>query len=312
MATIFRSAFIDAGLMTEWHDSFLSGSVENRVLAVDYGTGAYSITYYWFQFTTSGVFYSNASGWNAGSDVPSGTQYRDYFSTTTNSVSNHVELLALTTSTTVTLTRYTSGNHTFFVLRSGSSYYTFGIDHAAVSLQSWVDLNIGYHNGMVRMRGASVNSNVSTGILASIPYRNRRSFLDGSVCNGSTANFNYVAELPTAGWNFNSAASDASSNYWSNTAAMSTGLLMPFGSSAANPAFTSDYNPVYTGIRHLSVVAANLPADFGITASRTSNTNAIQDTLTVSAGVEVWEVLAFFNASNTTGAASALFLARTT
>jgi hypothetical protein len=88
---------------------------------------------------------------------------------------------------------------------------------------------------------------------------------------------------------------------------------MPFGFNAANPAFTTDYNPIYTGIRHLSTVAANLPADFGITASRTNNTNAIQDTITVTPGVEVWEVLTFFNASAiTNAAASSLFLARTT
>ena len=40
LADIFQSAFIDAGLMTAWHDSFLN-TVENRVLAVDHGTGAY-------------------------------------------------------------------------------------------------------------------------------------------------------------------------------------------------------------------------------------------------------------------------------
>jgi hypothetical protein len=89
--------------------------------------------------------------------------------------------------------------------------------------------------------------------------------------------------------------------------------VLPYVPSAANPAFASDFNPVYTGIRHLTTVAANLPADFGLTASRTNNVNAIQDTLTVTAGVEVWEVIAFANASSATaGNCSPLFLARTT
>ena len=32
LATLFENAFINAGLMTAWYDSFLSGTVENLVL----------------------------------------------------------------------------------------------------------------------------------------------------------------------------------------------------------------------------------------------------------------------------------------
>jgi hypothetical protein len=314
LATIFESAFVDAGLMSAWHDFFLN-TVENRVLRIVYdGAKVYGATCYWFQFTTTGVFVAQSSGWNTGSDIPAGpsgagTQYLDWFSTTTNATTNHLQLLTLSTSTTVTLTRYTSGNHTFFVLRSGSTHYTFGIDHAGVTLQSWTDLDKGYHNGMVRASAFGVTSNVSSGLAMSTIFRTRRAFLDGSLVSGATAITNYRIQLPTSGWNFNSTTA------WEITggAVGSTGLLMPFGFNAANPAFTTDYNPIYTGIRHLSTVAANLPADFGITASRTNNTNAIQDTITVTPGVEVWEVLTFFNASAiTNAAASSLFLARTT
>jgi hypothetical protein len=308
LANIFESAFIDAGLMTAWHDSFLN-TIENRILAVDYGTGSYSVTYYWFQFTTAGVFYSNASGWNAASDIPSGTQYLDFFATTTNATTNHVQLLALSTATTVTLTRYTSGNHTFFVLRSGASYYTFGIDHPGVSLQSWIDLDKGYHNGMVR---ASSSVGFGAGQARfSTPFRCRRSILDGCLNNGSSSlTTNYNDEQIVSLYSFLGGTS-ASAN---NTASLvgDVGLVLPYVSSAANPAFASDFNPVYTGIRHLTTVAANLPADFGLAASRTNNVNAIQDTLTVTAGVEVWEVLAFANGPGATGQASPLFLARTT
>jgi hypothetical protein len=309
LADIFQSAFIDAGLMASWHDSFLN-TVENRVLVVDYGTGTYDKTYYWFMFTTTGVFYANTSGWTAASDVPSGTQYLDYFATTTNATTNHVQLLALSTSTTVTLTRYTSGNHTFFVLRSGASYYTFGIDHAAVSLQSWVDLSKGYHNGMVRASAATVAS-ITGSIRFSTPFRCRRSILDGCINLGSTTlGTNYSDEQCTMQYSYLAAVSNNASN--TAVAAGDVGFLLPYVSSTGNPAYSTDFNPVFTGIRHLSTVAANLPADFGITASRTNNTNAIQDTLTVSAGVEVWEVLAFANGAGTAGQASPLFLARTT
>ena len=313
LANLFQSAFIDAGLMSAWHDSFLSGSIENRVLEVDYGTGTYANTYYWFQFTTTGVFYAQAASWNAASDIPSGTQYLDFFSTTTNATTNHVQFLALSTSTNVTLTRYTSGNHTFFVLRSGTTYYTFGIDHAGVSLQSWMDLNKGYHNGLVRVTCGSPNPSVPGAVTFSTSYRLRRSFLDGCASlGGTTVNNNYNDEQPVSGFTMLGAQSNQTQNTFTTANALSGGLLLPFGSASANPAFGTDFNPVFTGVRHLSTVAANLPADFGIAASRTNNTNAIQDTLTVTPGVEVWEVLAFFNGSGTAGQASPLFLARTT
>ena len=313
LAGIFESAFIDAGLMSAWHDSFLN-TVENRVLAVDYGTGTYANTYYWFMFTTTGVFYSQAASWNAASDVPSGTQYLDYFSTTTNATTNHVQFLSLSTSTNVTLTRYTSGNHTFFVLRSGTSFYTFGLDHAAVALQSWMDLDKGYHNGLVRARGASPGSAGFAGtIFMSTPFRLRRSFLDGCMNNGGTnVSINYNDEQVVAAYGFVGAVSNSSQNGYLFSDIYSNGFLFPYGQNATNPAFSSDFNPVYTGLRHLSTVDANLPADFGVTASRTNNTNAIQDTLTVTPGVEVWEVLAFHNVTGTTGHASPLFVARTT
>lgn len=315
LAGIFRSAFIDAGLMTEWHDSFLN-TVENRVLAVDYGTGTYANTYYWFQFTTGGVFYAQAASWNAASDIPSGTQYLDYFATTTNATTNHVQLLALSTATTVTLTRYTSGVHTFFVLRSGATYYTFGIDHAGVSLQSWMDLNLGYHNGFVRAScGSPAGGNIGGSMAFSTVYRLRRAFLDGHVNLGSTTlGTNYNDELPVSSYSFAGAVTNSTGNVWAVATAggWNTGFLYPFGSATANPAFSTDFRPVFTGLRHLSTVAANLPADFGFAASRTNNANAIQDTLTVTPGVEVWEVLAFNNGAGTAGQASPLFLARIT
>jgi hypothetical protein len=312
LANLFQSAFIDAGLMSAWHDSFLN-TVENRVLEVTYnGAKTYGKTYHWFMFTTAGVFYSNTSGWNAASDIPSGTLYLDYFATTTNATTNHVQLLALNTATTVTLTRYTSGNHTFFVLRSGAAYYTFGIDHAGVSLQSWMDLDKGYHNGMVRALAGT--GSACGALFFSTVFRCRRAFLDGAVNLGSsTLTVNYTDEQPVAGYSLLGAVTNNANNAVPVSGLYSMGLVLPFGSATANPAFGTDFNPVYTGcLRHLSTVAANLPADFGFTASRVNNTNAIQDTLTVTPGVEVWEVLAFGNATGVAGHASPLFLARIT
>ncbi len=36
LADMFRSAFIDAGLMADWYDSFLGSTYENRILRIHY------------------------------------------------------------------------------------------------------------------------------------------------------------------------------------------------------------------------------------------------------------------------------------
>ncbi len=111
LADLFRDAFIDAGLMTAWYDSFANGGIENRVLEITYGgTNTHGKTYYWFMFSADGVRLHAATGWNAATDQPTGTQYLDFFATTT--------------SDTVELVRYTSGvdaDQSWFVIKSSGS-----------------------------------------------------------------------------------------------------------------------------------------------------------------------------------------------
>jgi len=310
LADIFRSAFIDAGLMTEWHDAFLSGSIENRVLAVAYNAAkTYGTTYYWFQFTTGGVFYSNASGWNAASDIPSGTQYLDFYATTTNATTNHVQLLALATNTTVTLTRYTSSNMTFFLLRSGSNSLPFCIDSPGVTFQSWADLDRGYHNGLLRV--STELATTTAGVRFSTLFRCRRAFLDGCVNYGSTlVNNNYNDEIPISKFAFFGAVSNSPNNVF-GASSPESGLALPYATTAGNPAFAAGFSPVYTGLQLQSVLSSTMPDDFGIFASRAVNTWSVQDTLTVTAGVEEYEVLSRANGAGVAGQPSALVLART-
>lgn len=129
LATIYRSAFIDAGLMTDWHDSFLSGSVENRVLRVQYDASkTYGTTFYWFMFTTSGAFLHVATGWNTATDQPTGTQFLDFFATTTNATTNHWQFSgALSSTTAADLIRYSSGNQHWFVSRQGKAPHVIAL-----------------------------------------------------------------------------------------------------------------------------------------------------------------------------------------
>jgi hypothetical protein len=325
LADIFRDAFIDAGLMASWFDSFLSGSVENRILKVEYdNTKTYGTTYYWWMFTTGGVYLHVATGWNATTHVPTGTQYLDYFATTTNTTGNHWNMLSASTTSTVELVRYTSGadvNQSWFVVKYSSTRQSFTIANGAKDTQPWMDLSKGFFNGYTRIECSTVaiSNNRGSGVIRSTrgPAL-RRDLVIGSALNGST-NLNdyasYSADLRLVTYG---AIGVQSNNFDGNSRAMfgslgnlpGSAILLPVNFSSANPAFTSNSNPVFHSMPFMPYITDPLPADFGLTFHYATNTFSPGDTFVVSAGTEEWEVLDFAaNTSAVTGA-SPLFLAR--
>jgi hypothetical protein len=313
LATIFESAFVASGLMSAWHDSFLSGSVENRILAVTYDGGAtYGTTYYWFMFSTAGAYLHVATGWDVGSHIPSGTQYLDYFSTDTNTPGNHWHLFPGTSSSTATLTRYTSGadaDLSWYVISNGSTKICFTITPATMTLHNWLDLDKGFYCGFSYLSPA-VSSRA--GFLRF--YRGpalRRDLLLGSGLNGNTTAANYTA-IAAAQQVIGYIASGNASNTTVNFNIGQPYIWLPIGFAATNPAYSTNSNPVFHSLPHNPYVVDPLPADFGITFHYATNTFSVGDTMVVTASVEEWEVLEFAaNASAVTGA-SPLFLARTT
>ena len=312
LAGIFESAFIDAGLMSAWHDSFLSGSVENRVLEIDYGTGTYANTYYWLQFTTGGVFQHIASSWNAASDVPSGTQYLDHSSTTTNATTNHYQHITLSSTTDVTVTRYTSGvNSSFsaFLVRNGSANWAFIVTPAGVTLPSWIDLTKSCYGGFLSVQTAT------SGAYAFIGFQEhakiRRHFL-GQQLVGSTnlarfvgANFGTVMSYVAPG-----KVSNNASNYLATSVGNGGFAVLPLQSATGNTAYSADAVPVFSGIRYSHYCESLMPSDFGIAAHYANNTMAPLDKLVVTASSEEWEMLHVANGIGTTGQASIMFVAR--
>ena len=313
LATVFQDAFVAAGLMTSWYDSFLN-TVENRVLEVVYdGSKTYGKAYYWFMFTTTGVHIQIASGWNASTHVPTGTQYVDYFATTTNAITNHRTIRSLSNTTTVTLTRYTSAvdaDFSWFVIRNGTSNYNFFIAPPAITRASWLDLSkVMFHPFVTAVATASSNR-------ATITFPNacpavRSSYLSQGALRGATtlSHFTdyYLHSTHTYGaWgNANNSGSvnapSTSSDY----------IIVPIGFNNTNPAYSTDANPVFTGPSFYSYLNEALPADFGISFHYANNTMAVLDTLVVSAGVEEWEILSVANNATVTTCPSPLFLART-
>jgi hypothetical protein len=336
LADIFRDAFIDAGLMTSWFDSFLSGSVENRILKVEYdNTKTYGTTYYWWMFSTSGVFLHVATGWNATTHVPTGTQYLDYFATTTNATSNHSQILNPPTSNTVELVRYTSGvdaGHSWFVIKSSTNRRCFTVANGAMTVQPWMDLAKGFFAGFNWVLPTVGGTNGQRfGALAFMRGPSlRRDLILGTALNGSTTQTEYAGGLTNSTTSSGKAiicygaVGNTSNNFDTNAVGFDTtnsqnhniygfrpgAIILPNNFSGTNPAFTSNSNPVFHSMPFMPYITDPLPADFGLTFHYDTNAFSPGDTFVVNAGTEEWEVLDFAaNASAVTGA-SPLFLAR--
>jgi len=307
LAGLFEDAFIDAGLMTGWYDSFLSGTIENRVLEVAYdGAKTYGKTYYWFMFATTGVWLHVATGWDDTGNVPTGTQYLDYFATTTNSTTNHWQMFAAATTNTVELVRYTSGvdaNQSWFVIkRAGGVSRTFTIVNGALTVQPWLDLDKGFFSGFAHTVLAT------SGFATIINIRRgpslRREIAVGTYLNGATAAAAYTSTAVNGGLLAYAAVGTVSSG----TNYPAQGIILPIALAAANPAYAEDSNPVFHSLPFYPYVAESLPSDFGLTFYFASNAFDLGDTLVVAAGTEEWEVLDRLSGSGGTG--TSLFLAR--
>jgi hypothetical protein len=309
--TQLRSAFIDAGLMTEWHDNF-TNTLENRVMEITNAAGTYGKTYYWFMVGASGnLAYQVATGWTAGSDVPSGTQYLDYFATTTNAVTNHRVLASFGFTTDVKITRYTSGDVNFFVISQGATYSCFTIVKGSGSFQPWVDFSKGFLNLLYEVSSAVNNSWGQVGFNRFCSLR--RELGRGTALNGSTTVANYTG---LQGAEYAYCGLGNTSNSWSTnlgtTAATRSAIILPIGFSGTNGAYTTNSSPVFHSLPYSQWITTTMGSDFGITMLYTANTLGIYDTITVSAGTEVWEVMAFTNNATITTGATPVMLARTT
>jgi hypothetical protein len=305
LADIFKQAFIDAGLMTDWFDSFLN-TVENRVLRViNDGAKTYGTVYYWFMFTTTGVFVNTTNTWNASTHVPTGTQYIDYLSTATNVTTSHLALLALVSTTNCTVTRYTSGTNSavsFFLIKNGSSSTVFTLSNPSFNAASFVDQNKVQFNALLGI-GSSTLAN-SAVITVSQLCHTRSSYLGAVALRGHTASgyttARFVQQFAAPG------NSPASSSNWSTTA---IATWLPVAENNTNTALAADHTPVFNS-PSISPYMAALPSDFGIIPYYASNAMAVQDTLVVSSGTEEWEMLVV-GLNATTDAGRIMFCART-
>lgn len=307
LAALFESAFIAAGYMTAWYDSFTS-SGEHRVLEIVYNSGkTYGKAYYWFTFSTTGIGLAVCSAWNATTHVPTGTQYLDYLSTTAGSNPNLVT--GLSTGTNFTLTRYTSGtasSHSWFVYAQGSTTRVFTISPPSHAPAAWIDLDKNLFHSFVT---AAATTSAFTGNVNFTSWQTlRRSYAVGSSLNGSTSTGN---NLTVAGFSGCGRGSASQANNMGFTSTAFSNIYLPVGLNAANSAYTSNYSPIFTGLPYSFYIASSpMPNDFGVYFHYANNTMARGDKIIVAAGSEEWEILSVANNATQTTGASACFLAR--
>jgi len=312
LATLFEDAFIDAGLMTAWYDSFLN-TIENRILEVEYDdTKTYGKTYYWFQFTTGGVFLHVATGWNATTHVPTGTQYLDYFATTTNSTTNHRNLRSLTSTTTVSLTRYTSASNadfSWFLLQNGTNSFNFHIPDAGAPEASWLDLGKVMFCPFLSAQTRIIQNYALAAFRNECPQL-RRSYLCGGSLRGATSSSNYTSYYNIETYSYLGSGNQNNSTANLNGGSSVSDIYMPLGFNNTNPEYGTDVIPVFTGVNYWAYLAEAMPSDFGISFHYANNTMAVRDKLIVAAATEEWEMISVVNSTSLSGNASSMFVAR--
>lgn len=313
LADLLRQAFIEAGLMGDWFDAFVSGGIENRILRiVNDSTRTYGTVFYWFMVTATGVFIHTALGWNATTHVPSGTQYLDFYSTATNSTANHRQLNStnLSTGINVSISRYTSTvdtNVSWFLLRNGTNYRAFMVPSAGFNALPFVDQN------KVAFNGAIVAAFSGGGGYTGLDFyhgagHTRRTYLGGAGLRGITntspepySRIIYVGRLLAPGNISNDSSNLNSTLSWS-------GLWLPVAHVNTQTGLTQTHSPVFTNPPASPYMAA-MPSDFGVVCYWESNAMAIQDRLIVTAGLEEWEMITIAG-SSFSDAGRVLFMAR--
>jgi hypothetical protein len=337
-ADVLKDAFIDAGYMADWHDSFtISGSRIARVLRIQYdSTKTYGTSFYIFYFDGGFVRHCLASGWDTATKVPTGTQFLDYFvlptnySTSDNSPSTSTSgIFSGSQTSDLFLDRYTSGDdtkQTWLVFRQGTNTsFPFSILHEDTVLQPWLDLDKGMISGHSKIATAAANR---AGV---VNFRMDalllRVLLTGSILRGiSAANslvnnraFNTLNHNIYSYFGCGSVSSNPSSNISgsffriANTdgnSYLSSAFPLPVGKNSANPAFLTDYIPICTDLPWSPWTPTRLADDFAVYMHYASNTIAYGNKFIVQAGINEWETLSFANNAVINDGASATFLAR--
>lgn len=320
-ANLLRDAFIDAGLMTAWHDSFAGPGTEYRVLKIEHNNAkTYGSSFYRFTFAGAGIEISLSSGWKSSGtppiNVPTGTQFLDYhlFPADENPApQGRTGIFSGSATSNLFLDRFTSSVDTkqsWFVFRQGANKSApFSILHKDTILHSWLDLDKGIANGYSTI--IAVTDSQMGYVWFRVRENIRRCLLTGAALSGITS-FNGNGYFHNIEWNQASYFGVGSRANSGGNLNVAIGIALPIGKASANPAFATDYIPICTDLVWSAFTPTKLAIDFGIYMHYADNTTAYGDKFIVQSSVNEWEVLQFTNNSIVNDGASPTFLARVT
>ena len=315
---VFQTALIDAGLMTAWHASFAVSTTAYRVMRIVHnGAKAYGASFYYFVFTPDGFCgCALVTGWDGGTNNPSGTQFLDWHTARPTNFQHATTFIAtVPTTTAVRLYRYSSlvtPTQSWFVMESNvTRSWPFCFLAASTALQPWMDLDRGVISGFNQVFAAVSGA---AGYCTFLPQENLRRVLAlGTSLRGdanTSGNTIYHAQ-GYGGISYMGMGSRSAQQSSNISGGVSGQVILPVGKNSANAAYATDFVPVCTQLPFSQFTTALLSTDFGVLMHHANNTMVFQDKFIVSAGVQEWEILA--NANNTFSAdgASPCFIART-
>lgn len=322
---MFRGAFIDAGLMTDWHDSFTTtsgGGAAIGVMEIAYNAArVYGRTYYCFNFRDNespGVTIANS--W--GASVPLGAQFVDYHiavGSITGSDNSQMTRLRLyptdgiSPESSLFLDRYTStddARQSWFVIRQGTLLsQPFSFLHKDTSLHPWLDLDKGMISGFSTVQAAVFNRQgfISFQLQECV----RRCLLIGSIARSNSATASGIFHaifFRTHSYTGVGSSTQAGENFSSDI--RGGAFPLPIGKASINPAFLADYVPICTNLPWSPFTPTRLAEDFAVYMHYSDNTTVYGDRFIAQAGINEWEAIAFSNNGVVIDGASPTFLAR--
>lgn len=329
LADIYRSAFIDAGLMTDWHDSFTITDRAYRVFKHTFDSSkTYGTTYYYFGFRNdSHPFFLMSTGWDEAGNVPTGTRHIDYLNlpSEVSNGGNSWRAQSLTwnafgvsSTSDASITRYTSTDdpkQSWFLFRNGNSVTRpFTFFHPQTSLHQWLDLNKGIISDSISVATGTVNAYGFLSFRLNLNLRSclitghaLRGYTEVTFTSGNSTQTDLCSYVYGA---VGSRNNEPNVNYGSGRGSSLGAIYLPVGKTLANPAFTSDYVPICTGLPWSPFTPTPLASDFAVYMHYANNTIQIGDRFIVTPGAEEWEVVAASNNGYVNDGASSTFLAR--
>lgn len=275
----FQQAFTFAGF-ANFVDTFVSGSFRSAILPVVYDSSkALGTAFHWFMFGGQEIFYSTVTGWNAATDLPVGTQYRDWLSNLTNTSAFHYRLALLNANADTSITVFKSGvnvNFSWFLIRCGTISFNFHIPRTPPNT-TFIDQNVHYYHPILFARALREGKGGAIRI-ARLPNRLRSSRFAGESLRGVSTASEYGAGNATLPWamevqnvmavfNFQGNTNNTSAGYDQNSGSFSLpGMMVPVDFANVNTYLSADNTPIFLGARLLNFAEHFLPSDFGFAA----------------------------------------------